>query len=92
MERKTTCEDPIFPEFRLAISLYRLGRDDCFYTILEILGVGLSTVSAICKKVNSILEERFWLPSVQDLFAVTENNFREIIGRLMAVSLSLGYH
>lgn len=92
LERKTTCEDPIFPEFRLAISLYRLGRDDYFYTILEIMGVGLSTVSAICKKVNSILEERFWLPSVQDLFAVTENNFREIIGRLMAVSLSLGYH
>ena len=63
----------------MAICLCRLGRGDYFCTTLEMMGVGLSTVSAICTEVNSILEERFWLPSVQDLFAVTENNFREMI-------------
>ena len=32
LERKTLTEEPISPEFRLAICLYRLGRGDNLYS------------------------------------------------------------
>ena len=33
LERDTVTEDPVSPEYRLALCLYRLGRGDYFYTI-----------------------------------------------------------
>ena len=43
LERHTVTEDPIYPELRLAICLYRLGRGDYFYTIAEMTGLVVST-------------------------------------------------
>ena len=43
LERQTVTEDPIYPELRLAICLYRLGRGDYFYTIAEMTGLVVST-------------------------------------------------
>ena len=48
---QTVTEEPIPPALRLAICLYRLGRGDYFYTIAEMSGLGVSTVSSICQEV-----------------------------------------
>ena len=42
LEKQTITEVPISPECRLAICLYRLGRGDYYYTISEMVGVGLN--------------------------------------------------
>ena len=48
LTRQIVTEEPIMPATRLAICLYRLGRGDYLYTISEMSGLGVSTVSSIC--------------------------------------------
>ena len=52
LELEVVSEDPISPELRLGLCLYRLGRGDYFYTIAELAGLGQSTVSTMVKEVN----------------------------------------
>lgn len=52
LERCTVNEDPVSPECRLGICLYRLARGDYYYTIAEMVGLGVSTVHAIVTEVN----------------------------------------
>ena len=47
LERQTVTEEPISPELRLAVCLYRLGRGDYLYTVSELVGLGASTVCTI---------------------------------------------
>ena len=47
LESQTINEDSITPECRLAICIYQLGRDDYYYTIMEMPGLGASTVHEI---------------------------------------------
>ena len=56
--RQTVTEEPITPAVRLAICLYRLGRGDYLYTISEMSGLGVSTVSSICQEVSSTCRPR----------------------------------
>ena len=53
--RQTLTEDPISPDERLAISLYRLGRVDYYYTIAEMVGRDVLTVSSIVEEVSQVL-------------------------------------
>ena len=53
-ERDTVNEDPISPECRLGICLYRLGRGDYYYTIAEMARLGVPTVHAIVTQVCAI--------------------------------------
>ena len=59
LQRQTLTEAPISPEERLGICLYRLGRGDYYFTISEMTGRGLSTVSSIAKKFLSFLWNTF---------------------------------
>ena len=52
LDRDTVTEEPISPEFRLAIALYRLSRGDYYYTISEMTGLGVSTVCTIVNEVT----------------------------------------
>ncbi|CAH3159373.1 unnamed protein product, partial [Porites lobata] len=52
LDRDTVTEEPISPEFRLAIALYRLSRGDYYYTIAEMTGLGVSTVCTIVNEVT----------------------------------------
>ena len=47
LERKSVVEEPILPELRLAVCLYRLGRGSYYHTIAEMTGFGVSTVCTI---------------------------------------------
>ena len=42
LQRQIVAENPISPECRMGICLYRLGREDCYYTISEMTGFGIS--------------------------------------------------
>ena len=53
--RETITEEPIMPEMRLAVSLYRLDRGNYLYTIAEMAGLRVSTVCSIVHAVCQVL-------------------------------------
>ena len=55
LERQKCCEEPVCPEFRLAICLYSLGRDDYFYSSSETVGLGGFTVTTIVNEVTEAI-------------------------------------
>ena len=73
LERKTLVEEPISPEERLAIALYRYGRGDYCYTIEKMTGRGNSTVWEICNEVAHlivdmlIVDKHVKFPSDEDI-------------------------
>ena len=79
LERKTLAEDPIPPELRLALCLYRLGRGDYYYTIAEMVGLGVSTICSIVREVCRALVENFWTDAISSLMPKSEEEFREKI-------------
>lgn len=85
--RQTMTEDPISPEIRLAMCLYRLARGDYFYTISELFGCGRSTV---CVVVNEVLGGTCIKTLPPKRTAIQRENVRH--GRAMAVPKLLGSH
>ena len=77
LERDVVCEDPIPPDMRLAICLYRLGRGDYYFTIAEMSGVGVSTVAGITEDVCEAIINNLWNDSVVSHFPKNEQTFRE---------------
>ena len=76
LQRDTVNEDPISPECRLAICLYRLARGDYYYTISEITGLGVSTVCTIVNEVTKAIVENLWDECVTKHMPKTEEEFR----------------
>ena len=76
LERKTVCEDPISPECRLGLCLYRLGRGDYFYTIAEMIGLGRSTVSTVVGEVTEAIVTCMWKECITAHMPVTEEDFK----------------
>mgnify|MGYP000025959939 FL=1 len=79
LARQTVTEDPISPDKRLAICLYRLGRGDYFYTIAEMVGRGVSTVSSIVEEVSQVLVNHLWNDCVSIHFPDSTEAFKEKI-------------
>ena len=79
LERETMTEEPISPECRLGICLYRLGRGDYLYTIAEMAGIGVSTTSMIVSEVCQAIVECMWDANVNKLLPKTDNDFKEKI-------------
>ena len=77
LERDVVCEDPIPPDMRLAICLYRLGRGDYYFAIAEMSGVGVSTVAAITEDVCEAIINNLWNDSVVNYFPKNKQAFRE---------------
>ena len=77
LERETLCEEPISPECRLAICLYRLGRGDYLYTIAEMAGLGVSTVCTIVNEVSQAIVECMWEECVSSFMPKTDEDFIE---------------
>ena len=77
LERETICEEPISPECRLGICLYRLGRGDYLYTIAEMAGVGVSTVSMIVSEVCEAIIECMWEECINKFMPKTSQEFAE---------------
>lgn len=76
LERDTVSEEPISPEFRLAVCLYRLSRGDYYYTIAEMTGLGVSTVCTICQEVTRAILESMWRDTVSKHLPKTIEDFK----------------
>ena len=77
LERDVVCEDPIPPDMRLDICLYRLGRGDYHFTIAEMSGAGVSIVAGITEDVCEAIINNLWNDSVVNHFPKNEQTFRE---------------
>ena len=64
LQKQNVTEEPISPEERLGICLYRLGRGDYYYTTAEMVGRGLSTVNSIVHEVSKVLVEYLWQETI----------------------------
>lgn len=69
-------EDPISPECRLAICLYRMGRGDYYYTKAEITGLGMSKVHAIVTQVCQSIVENLWQECISEYMPQSEDEFK----------------
>ena len=67
-ERNTVTEDPISPEKRLGVYLYRLARGDYHYTIAEMAEIGVATVSTVVDEVCEAIVKNMWAISVDRHF------------------------
>ena len=91
LECQTINEDPITPECRLAICIYRLGRGDYYYTIAKMAGLGASTVHEIVTQVCRLIVEPLWEECVMKHMPCTEQEFKQKMKEMkVAVSLLLG--
>ena len=79
LEREAVNEDPISPECRLGICLYRLARGDYYYTISEMSGLGVSTIHGIVSQVCQSIIENLWKEFVASLMPVVEKDFEEMV-------------
>ena len=79
LERQNVVEEPIPPELRLAICLYRLGRGSYYFTIAEMSGLGLSTVCAVTKEVCRVIVELLWEECVSKFMPQSEVEFKNKI-------------
>lgn len=65
---------------RLGLCLYRLGRGDYYYTIAEMSGVGISTVSTIVHDVCLAIVEELWAECVTNLMPKSSEEFKSKVG------------
>lgn len=73
--RENINEEPISPEERLAICLYRLGRGDYYHTISQMSGLGIATICNIVAEVSRALVSCLWATKVTRHLPTTEEMF-----------------
>ena len=78
IEKDTITEEPISPEGRLAICLYRLARGDYYFTIAVMAEIGERTVGYSVNKVTTAILECLWEYTVKKR-AKSEDEFRSKI-------------
>ena len=76
IKKDVLTEDPISPECRLAICLYRLDRGDYLFTISEMTGYGVATVCQIVIEVSSAIVKNLWTDSVACHFPKNEETLK----------------
>ena len=79
LERKTLAEDPIAPELRLALCLYRLGRGDLLLHNCRNGGTRCIYYCSIVQEVCRALVENLWTDTISALMLKLEEQFREKI-------------
>ena len=79
LKKETVTEEPISPECRLAVFLYRLGKGDYIYTISELAGIGESTVCGIIIEVCQLMVENFWQEHVAKFWPDSEEKLQELM-------------
>ena len=84
LAKEAVAENPVPPDVRLAVCLYRLGRGDYLHTIGELVGLGKSTVCGIVKEVSEAIVSHLWqkmvachLPRNSDNLIETMTDFEQ---------------
>ena len=73
--KEYVAEEPISPEKRLGICLYRLARGDYLYTVAEMVGLAESTVCKIVIEVCNAILENLWTYAVNRHFPKSVDDF-----------------
>ena len=79
--KKTVTEEPIPPDFRLAITTYKLARGDYIYTIGEMCGLAKSTVFVIVTETCSAIINTLWDDTVKKYFPTSRDDFKESMAK-----------
>ena len=79
IEKDTITEEPISPEGRLSICLYRLARGDYCFTVAEMAGIGERTVGYIVNEVTTAIVECLWEDTAKKRMPKSEDEFRSKI-------------
>ena len=79
--KKTVTEEPIPPDFRLAITIYKLARGDYIYTIGEMCGLAKSTVCVIVTETCSAIINTLWDDTVKKYFPISRDDFKESMAK-----------
>lgn len=77
ISREWVVEEPLAPDFRLAVTIYRLTRGDYIYTIGEMCGIAKATVCAIVNETCRVIVDHLWDDNVKMLFPEKENDFQQ---------------
>ena len=72
-------EEPISPECRVAISLYRLGRGNYLYTSVELAVIGESTTCGIVVEVCQRIIQVLWEGSVSKFWPDSEKKMLDLM-------------
>ena len=75
IEKQVVTEEPVSPECRLAICLYRLGRGDYLTTISEMTGLASPTICNITIEVSEAIVNNLWEDNVGKYFPSDEGEF-----------------
>ena len=76
IEKQVVTEVPIPPDFRLAITLYKLARGDYTYTIGEMCGLAKSTICTIVRETCAVIINTLWDEFVKRHFPVSEDDIQ----------------
>ena len=79
--KKTVTEEPIPPDFRLAITIYKLARGDYIYTIGEMCGLAKSTVCVIVTETCSAIINTLRDDTVKKYFPTSRDDFQESMAK-----------
>ena len=79
--KKTVTEEPIPPDFRLAMTIYKLARGDYNYTIGEMCGLAKSTVCVIVTETCSAIINTLWDDTVKKYFPTSRDDFKESMAK-----------
>ena len=79
--KKAVTEEPIPPDFRLAITIYKLARGDYIYTIGEMCGLTKSTVCVIVTETCSAIINTLWDDTVKKYFPTSRDDFKESMAK-----------
>ena len=77
LQKKTVTEDPVTPECRLGVCLYRLARGDYYYTLAELTGLRESTICVITIEVCQAIVETLWEDEVSVYFPKSIEEYRQ---------------
>ena len=73
--KKVVTEEPIPPDFRLAITIYKLTRGDYIYTIGEMCGLAKITICVIINETCQAIIEMLWDETVTAYFPTSKDEF-----------------
>eukprot|EP00794_Sanderia_malayensis_P012600 gene12600-biopygen10039 len=79
LAKESVTEDPVSPEMRIAVCIYRLARGDYLHAIAELVGLGKATVCLIVKEVCEALVDCMWHEYVDSKMPSDINSLQEVM-------------
>ena len=76
IEKQRVVEEPISPDFRLAVTIYKLSRGDYIYTIGEMCGLAKATVCTIVSETCKVIVDTLWNDTVKKPFPSSHEDFK----------------